>query len=169
MYLKGHGVERDNTQARGWFRAAALQDDVVSLSQLGLMQLIGKAGLLADSKAAKTLLERAAAQGDADAQFNLAVLFEEGRGVTQEAPAAARYYALAAAQGHLAAQTNLGLLYIEGRGVKRNLATAYQWIEAAASRGYAKASYALGVMEAEGLIARGPSTDSIESTDPDRG
>jgi TPR repeat protein len=56
------------------------------------------------------LYSLAAAQGHADAQFNLGLMFSNGRGVAQDDAEAVRLYNLAAAQGHAGAQTNLGLM-----------------------------------------------------------
>ncbi len=41
-----------------------------------------------------------AAQGDAAAQYNLGVMYENGRGVTQADAEAVKWYRKAAAQGH---------------------------------------------------------------------
>ena len=48
-------------------------------------------------------LEKAAAQGFADAQYNLGVLYEKGKGVAQDFKTAAAWYAKAAAQGNVEA------------------------------------------------------------------
>ena len=52
----------------------------------------------------------AAEQGDADAQFNLGVMYENGRGVTRDDGDALRWYRLAAEQGLAEAQYNLGAM-----------------------------------------------------------
>ena len=44
--------------------------------------------------------------GDAAAQYNLGVIFDQGRGVPRDTAEALRWYQLAAAQGYAAAQTN---------------------------------------------------------------
>ncbi len=51
----------------------------------------------------------AAEQRDAQAQYNLGVLYAEGRGVPQDDAEAARWFRLAAEQGLADAQANLGL------------------------------------------------------------
>jgi TPR repeat protein len=53
----------------------------------------------------------AADQGDADAQFNLGVMYDTGRGVPQDDAEAERWYRLAADQGDANAQSNLGVMY----------------------------------------------------------
>ncbi|MBF0460152.1 MAG: caspase family protein [Magnetococcales bacterium] len=62
------------------------------------------------SKGAGSALEqvrKAAEQGDAKAQFNLGVLYENGTGVRKDVAEAVNWYRKAAEQGHEAARTNL--------------------------------------------------------------
>src|SRR5262245_39691075 len=61
-----------------------------------------------------------AEQGDARAQYNLAVSYEQGWGVSQDLAEAARWYRRAAEQGYSLAQHNLGEFYRAGRGVARD-------------------------------------------------
>ncbi len=51
-----------------------------------------------------------AAQGDAHAQFNLGVMYDKGRGVSQDYAEAVKWYRKAAEQGHASAQHNLGVM-----------------------------------------------------------
>lgn len=68
-----------------------------------------------------------AQQGDADAQFNLGTMYEDGKWVTPNHAEAARWYHLAAAQGDAPAQFNLGVMYAAGMGVSQNFAAAHMW------------------------------------------
>ncbi len=52
--------------------------------------------------------EQAAEQGDAKAQFNLGVMYSDGRGVPQNDAEAVKWFRLAAEQGDASAQYNLG-------------------------------------------------------------
>ncbi|HJL65723.1 MAG TPA: tetratricopeptide repeat protein, partial [Arenicellales bacterium] len=52
-----------------------------------------------------------AEQGDADAQYNLGVMYEKGRGVPQDDKIALKWFTLAAEQGFARAQHNLGVMY----------------------------------------------------------
>lgn len=52
-----------------------------------------------------------AEQGDASAQYNLALMYRNGRGVIQDDKTGVRWYTLAAEQGLAAAQHNLGFMY----------------------------------------------------------
>ena len=81
-----------------------------------------------------TLLTRAE-RGSADAQFNLAVRYDFGEGVSEDATEAARWYRLAAEQGHADAQFNLGVSYADGEGISKDAVQAYMWLDLAAARG----------------------------------
>src|SRR5206468_13089150 len=75
-----------------------------------------------------------AEQGDARAQNNLGVMYENAKGVAQDLNEAVRWYRLAAAQGYAGAQYNLGLIYAIGRGgVTRDPLRAYMWFSIAAA------------------------------------
>lgn len=80
-------------------------------------------------------LEPLAKQGDAVAQFGLALHHSNGDGVPQDASKAAEWYRKAAEQGHASAQTMLGAMYELGKGVTRNLVMAYVFFNLAAAQG----------------------------------
>jgi len=91
-----------------------------------------------------------AVQGHADAQYNLALMYEHGRGVTQDDKEAVKWYRKAAEQAYASAQYNLGVMYEHGRGVPQDDKEAVKWYRKAAEQGYANAQYNLGVMYAKG-------------------
>ena len=76
-----------------------------------------------------------AEKGDADAQFNLGVMYSKGQGVPQDYKTAVKWYTLAAEQGVASAQTNLGWMYDKGYGVKQDNVYAHMWGNIAASNG----------------------------------
>jgi TPR repeat protein len=78
-------------------------------------------------------LQKKAAQGVAEAQANLGLLYYDGKGVPQNFATAKRWYEQAAMQGHAGAQNNLGALYEFGHGVKQDSVQAYMWYNVAAS------------------------------------
>lgn len=73
--------------------------------------------------------------GDAEAQYNLGVMFDEGASVEQDLAQAARWYRKAAEQGFVDAQTNLGMMYYRGEGVPADLNEASRWLQRAADMG----------------------------------
>ena len=82
-----------------------------------------------------------AAEGDADALFNLAQAYRLGRGVPADNAKARQLYEEAARRGHVKASDNFGLmLFQEGEQEK-----AMPLIRAAAERGDPRAQYVLGL------------------------
>ena len=89
-------------------------------------------------------------QGDAEAQFYLGLMYDNGQGVSQDYIAAMKWYKKAAERGYARAQYNLGVMYSEGDGAPKDNAKALKWFRKAAERGYARAQYNLGVIYSEG-------------------
>ena len=99
-----------------------------------------------------------AEQGEARAQNNLGVMYENGDGVLQDAAEAVRWYRMAAEQGEAGAQNNLGVMYANGDGVLQDYAEAVRWYRMAAEQGNATAQNNLGVMYENG---RGVLQDAV--------
>ena len=79
---------------------------------------------------------RMAAENDElTAQFNVGVLYAEGKGVPKDYEKALDWYRIAAEQGFVPALYNLGLMYYHGYGVPQDHVTAYGWIDVAAQEG----------------------------------
>jgi S1-C subfamily serine protease len=70
---------------------------------------------------------RAAEQGDAGAQNNLAVMYHSGKGVKQNNTEAVKWVRKAAEQGYAKAQYYLGWMYALGHGVMQSGAAAADW------------------------------------------
>ena len=80
-----------------------------------------------------------AEQGYADAQYNLGVMYETGKGVLQDYAEAVKWYRLAAEQGYADAQNNLGVMYETGKGVLQDNLTAHMWYNIASANGLEEA------------------------------
>lgn len=78
--------------------------------------------------------------GDAEAQYNLGVMYDEGTSVEQDLGKAADWYRKAAEQGFVDAQTNLGLMYYHGQGVNQDIRAAAHWLNLAVANGDAEAA-----------------------------
>jgi len=80
-------------------------------------------------------LRERAEKGDAEAQFELAKMYETGRGgLTKNFVEAERLYRLSAEQGDAFAQASLAILYRFGKGIPRDYVQAYVWFSLAASQ-----------------------------------
>jgi TPR repeat protein len=76
-----------------------------------------------------------AEQGHASAQYNLGLMYDNGRGVTQDYKESAKWYRKSVEQGHAEAQYNLGVLYGNGNGVRQDNVYAHMWFDIVASNG----------------------------------
>ena len=92
---------------------------------------------------------RLAEQGDADAQLNLGVMYEDGQGVTQDYKKALKWYRLAAEQGDATAWHQLGVMHHYGWGVKTNYKEALRFYRLAAPQ-VVQSQYSLGAMHYQG-------------------
>ncbi|MDH3232237.1 MAG: sel1 repeat family protein [Alphaproteobacteria bacterium] len=112
----------------------------------------------ADYRGAAISFSAAAARGDARAQFELAKLFEAGKGVRKDRTRALSLYRRAtvglipaARRGHADAQFILSGLYRNGLGVKRDRVQALRMLRAAADYGHPKALYQLAIYNEWGV------------------
>jgi TPR repeat protein len=88
--------------------------------------------------------------GNADGQFNVALMYEQGIGVAKDEKQAIVWYEKSAAQGNSNAQFNLGVLYENGRGTAVDFAQANEWYRKAAAQGDALAIGNLGMLYIRG-------------------
>ena len=91
-----------------------------------------------------------AENGDAEAQFQMGLLYDKGDGVEQNKKTATKWYELAAKQGYAKAQYYLGCCYYNDEGVVRNYAKAVKWFLQAAQQNETDAQYALGICNYHG-------------------
>jgi uncharacterized protein len=103
-----------------------------------------------DYAAAVRLWRPLAEQGNPDAQYNLAVAYQYGHGVTRDHAAAVSWFQKAANQRLPGAQLSLGVLYENGVGVPQDFAIAVSWYRKAAEQGNTAAQLNLGVMYENG-------------------
>jgi len=91
-----------------------------------------------------------AKQGQADAQYNLGLLYAKGQGVQKDDAQARQWYEKAAVQGHVDAQVNLGSLYDYGRGGPQDFKMAVRWYRRSADQGNDLAQRRLGLLYERG-------------------
>jgi uncharacterized protein len=112
---------------------------------------------------ARKSFERAAAQGYAPAQANLAIFYVNGWGGAPQNYGAALYWLKAAAlQGQPRAYTNLGILYLNGWGVNRNFEEALKDFRYAAEHGETGAMVDVGYMIEKGMGAARDEAGAVE-------
>ncbi|MDX2367197.1 MAG: tetratricopeptide repeat protein [Colwellia sp.] len=84
---------------------------------------------------ARKIWQALAQRGNAEASFNLGVLYEDGLGVSQDLAQALLHYETAAIGGSFKAQYRLGLLYFVGKTVPEDKIKAKRWLTEAAAEG----------------------------------
>ena len=169
MYEQGQGVAQNYGEVFKWYRLAANQGNADAQFSLGEMYRTGQGVAQNDAEAESALqivrpsvlvacvlaelataCRKVAEQGDASAQYRLAVMYKNGEGVPQNYPEAEKWYRKAADQGYAPAQFSLAFLYEQGRGVPQNYAEAAKWYRKAAEQGDALAQLSLGSLYEQG-------------------
>lgn len=107
-------------------------------------------------------LRGAAEAGDPRAQYNLGVVYEEGRGVPSDMRQAVKWYRLAAQQDDADAQLALGVAHAIGEGIDRDYGLAYVWLSQSARQGRREAA------ELCDLVARELGVAAIEAEQESR-
>jgi TPR repeat protein len=106
------------------------------------------------------LLRPLADKGGAAAQYRLALMYTEGKGVTRDDKVALMWFQRAAEQGDVSAQYEAGVSYATGAGPAKNDAEAAKWFRRAAEQGMPYAQLNLGLLYASG---RGVPQDNVEA------
>jgi len=119
--------------------------DAKAQYELGLKRYYG-----GDQGEAARWIRKAAEQGHADAQNDLAVECFHGFGVAVDQGEAFKWYRRAAEQGHREAQYALAICYAHGKGVGQDYSNSAFWFGKAAEQGKAEAMYCLGVCNGNG-------------------
>jgi TPR repeat protein len=120
-----------------------------SMTLLGELYANGL-GVGKDDAKAADWYKLAAAHGDSNAMFALAMFSLAGRAGPRDRQASANWLADAAKLGHPQAAYDLALLYMEGQLFPRDFTRAAQLLRVAADAGSADAQYALGTFYKEG-------------------
>lgn len=109
---------------------------------------------MANYATARMIWEALAERGNAEANFNLGILYEDGLGVPRDMPRALQHFERSAEGGNQRAQYRLGLLYSAGGSVPPDPARSRKWLEAAAAQGDAEAATLLAMGERAGADPR---------------
>lgn len=111
---------------------------------------------------ARAIWEELAAKGNTTALINLANLFQQGQGVSEDQRKALDYVATAAELGDARAQYELGMAYEKGHVLERDIVKAAEWLKRSAEAGNPDGQFAYGVMLA---TAHGAGLDKATPAD----
>lgn len=168
MYWDGEGVSKNRREAVNLFRKAAEQGFACAQFNLAIACLTGEGETINMVEAVKWFHKSAtqyyadglkclcelAEHREAEAQFALGSMYEEGEGVSKDEQEAKGWYDKAAKQGHASAQIKLASMYFAGRGGPVDKSKALMWCQKAAEKGDTEAQFALGLMycDTEGAL-----------------
>ena len=142
LYANGYGVAQSDSTARDWWQKTTGDSEEARL-------LLDTLPTVPDPQYTyATLHEKwqpAAAAGDADAQYKLAILYLTGIGVPQNDTKALIWFEKAANQNHAAAQYQLGKIHDRSNRVPCAAAQAIQWWEKASALSNADAQNILAL------------------------
>jgi len=86
------------------------------------------------------MLQVRAEEGDSEAQYLLANLYRNGKGIERDDSIAAGWYQKSAEAGNVQAQYNLGMMQAIGKGLPKDEIRAYKWLMLAAVEDHANAA-----------------------------
>ena len=144
-YAFGRGVPQDYDEALKWFHSAAEQGDEtakVNVRYVENMKAIPIEKARGEEQFKK--LEKAAAKGDANAQYELGHAYYLGDRVDKDHWKAVKWYQKAAEQGHIVAQCQLGYIYANDFHLTDYKKSA-GWYRVAAEQGHVEAQFRLGL------------------------
>ncbi len=144
-----HSIEKVVTMTIGELTELAESGNPEAQNELGRRTGLGE-GIEVDSTASAMWYEKAANQGMAMAQANLAYMYFNGEGVEKDLDKALEWNKKAAEQDNFTAQYMLGYMYITGSGVAKNGQEAEKWFLQAANRGHVRSQIALLRMYQDG-------------------
>lgn len=127
------------------FIAAADAGQAWAQTRLGIMYARAPDDVILWDKAIR-LFELAAAQGDAEALYELSEMASVGRGMPASDVTAFDYMKRAAEAGMAEAQYRLASKFSEGRGTVPDPAAAIEWGRRAAEQGHTRAQFTLGCL-----------------------
>lgn len=157
FYQLGVIGQPDYTLAKEWYKKSANQISKASVA-LGFIYETVEDNYADALKA----YEQAAAKGDVLGEYNLALMYEYGKGVPVDYPKAKSLFIEAANKGVDEAMNQLGGMYFYGLGEERNEQQALAWYKKAAALGNGNALYSLGLLSETGVATKLDFPDALK-------
>ena len=127
MYQKGNDLPQSSTEAVNWYRKAA--EDGAAPVQIKLANLLLQSqNASANYGEVRRLCEKAANLHFPAGSYCMGQLYEQGLGVGQDLPKAAKWFSEASSMGLGVAALRLGEMYWKGEGLKQDRISAYAFI-----------------------------------------
>ncbi len=145
-YANGNGVSSDLSKALEWYEKAALQNDPYSLYATSMILLTGKETSQEDKAKAISYLEKAAANGYASAQNDLAMLYLNGQFVDKDVKKGIELLEKASESGNPYSMSTLSSIYYQGELVGKDETKALKLQQEAAASGLPESQFNTGYL-----------------------
>ncbi|CEG57954.1 SEL1-like repeat protein [Legionella fallonii] len=157
FFQVGEGGQPDYSLAKEWYKKAATQLPKASVALGFIYETV-------DDNYAEALkaYEHAASAGDVLGEYNLALMYEYGKGVSVDYTKAKSLFLEAANKGVDEAMNQLGGMYFYGQGQERNVPQALVWYKKAAALGNGNALYTLGLFSETGVATKLDFPDAVK-------
>ncbi|RUR07952.1 SEL1-like repeat protein [Legionella sp. km772] len=149
FYQVGQIGEPDYNLAKEWYQKSARHLAKASVALGFLYETVDD-----DYAQALKSYETAANQGDKYGIYNLALMYEYGKGIAVDYPRARALFTDASDKGFPEAMNQLASMYFYGLGQARNDQMALAWYKKAASLGNSNALYTLGLLSETGVTTK---------------
>jgi TPR repeat protein len=153
VYRNGDLAPKDLEHAYELFRRSAEQGDAEGMRGLAWTYLDGLEGLPRNEAKGFEWMQKASAQGNADATADLGHLYRQAMGVAQNSLKAVGLFRQAYDAGSPMGAFYLAQTYRDGRGVSKDETEAAYWFTKAAKQGLAQARNELAGLPASKRIA----------------
>jgi TPR repeat protein len=152
-YFTGKGMKQDTSTGMKWLGKAAAQGHGRAMLVIGSIYEEGDSatGIKQDFAKAAEWYKKSADTDLPEAQFQLGLLYVQGKGVKADPLNGAKWFLKAAAKGHAQSQSAYAGMLAEGDGVDKNPAKAALWFLRAAKQDYAFAQRKLANLYFSGL------------------
>jgi uncharacterized protein len=148
----GLGTTRNFHAACYWYKQVVRNGppEAIAKAAFELAIMFAKRRTKSDVRAVRYWYAKAIQNGDPEAPFNLALMYDFGKGVKRSPRKAFLLYKKGAHNGDPWAQCNLGLAYREGTGTAKNISEGVRWMRKAGNQGDSKSQYNLGLAYLDG-------------------
>jgi len=126
MYDNGNGVQQDALTAKDWYRKAKRAKKPNQAKITFYKQKNNKLEVVAYEEIFQDLLKQAN-DGNAEVQYSVAKIYDEGLLVPPDFTKALEWYEKSAQNNYESAQFTMGYFYCRGIGVEKNIKMADDW------------------------------------------
>jgi enhanced entry protein EnhC len=157
FYQTGQTGDPDYNLAEDWYKKAAKQLAKASVALGFIYETV-------DDNYAEALsaYEKAASEGDVYGNYDLALMYQYGKGVPVDYQKAKVLFTAAADKGYSEAMNQIASMYFYGLGQDRNDQQALDWYKKAANLGNANALYVLGLFSETGFATKLDFQDALK-------